>query len=114
MEQNYIMNKTAMLKHLSALPKSIAIGLIIFSFSLPLAAQYTQPEPQVITANVIPVSEPGSYGKAGATYMLTSDISSDRSAVFLGKDVTLDLTVIPLLMPMEIIDTFPIMALKKE
>ncbi|MDF9796250.1 hypothetical protein OKW21_001513 [Catalinimonas alkaloidigena] len=80
-----------MLKHLSALPKSIAIGLIIFSFSLPLAAQYTQPEPQVITANVIPVSEPGSYGKAGATYMLTSDISSDRSAVFLGKDVTLDL-----------------------
>jgi len=37
------------------------------------------------------VSEAGCYDKAGATYILTNDITSERSAIFLGKDVTLDL-----------------------
>lgn len=40
---------------------------------------------------VIPVSAPGSYDKPGAVYKLTNDIVSDRSAIFLGKDITLDL-----------------------
>ncbi len=40
---------------------------------------------------IIPVSEPGSYDQAGAVYMLTKDIQSETSAVFLGKDITLDL-----------------------
>ena len=39
----------------------------------------------------IPVSEAGSYAIPGATYVLVNDITSPRSAVFLGKDVTLDL-----------------------
>ena len=39
----------------------------------------------------IPISEPGSYDKVGATYILTKDIASPKSAIFLGKDVTLDL-----------------------
>ncbi|MEA2064209.1 MAG: hypothetical protein U9P14_10955 [Gemmatimonadota bacterium] len=34
---------------------------------------------------------PGSYDQAGTTYMLTRDISSPASTIFLGKDVTLDL-----------------------
>jgi hypothetical protein len=38
-----------------------------------------------------PVYGPGNYAEPGATYVLMNDISSDRSAVFLGKDVTLDL-----------------------
>jgi hypothetical protein len=40
---------------------------------------------------VIPVSAPGSYDQAGAVYMLTNDIVSENSAIFLGKDITLDL-----------------------
>lgn len=39
----------------------------------------------------IPVTKPGSYAEAGKTYVLTNDISSPGSAIFLGKDVTLDL-----------------------
>jgi len=39
----------------------------------------------------IAVTKPGSYAEAGKTYVLMNDISSPASAVFLGKDVTLDL-----------------------
>lgn len=39
----------------------------------------------------IPVSTPGNYSEPGKTYILVNDIISDRSAIFLGKDVTLDL-----------------------
>jgi len=42
-------------------------------------------------AGEIPVSEPGSYGIPGATYILVNDISSSKSTLFLGKDITLDL-----------------------
>jgi CubicO group peptidase (beta-lactamase class C family) len=41
--------------------------------------------------HVIPVTGPGIYAKPGTTYRLANDISSDRSTIFLGKDVTLDL-----------------------
>ena len=37
------------------------------------------------------INQPGFYGKEGTTYMLTQDITSDKSTIFLGKDVTLDL-----------------------
>lgn len=53
--------------------------------------QYSPVQSRELKANEIAVSAPGFYGKAGGTYVLTQDISSDRSAVFLGKDVTLDL-----------------------
>jgi len=41
--------------------------------------------------NVVSVTGPGSYGSAGTTYMLANDITSSRTTIFLGKDVTLDL-----------------------
>src|SRR5690554_640228 len=53
--------------------------------------QYSPVQSRELKANEIAVSAPGFYGKAGATYVLTQNISSDRSAIFLGKDVTLDL-----------------------
>lgn len=39
----------------------------------------------------IAVTRPGIYAERGKTYVLMSDIVSDRSALFLGEDVTLDL-----------------------
>lgn len=39
----------------------------------------------------VPVDSAGSYAEPGVTYMLTRNISSPVSAIFLGKDVTLDL-----------------------
>lgn len=53
--------------------------------------QYNPVQSRELKANEIGISAPGFYGKAGATYVLTQNISSDRSAIFLGKDVTLDL-----------------------
>jgi len=54
-------------------------------------AQYKQPVHKTITEGVIPVTSPGNYEKAGSTYMLQKDISGEKSTIFLGKDVTLDL-----------------------
>lgn len=56
-----------------------------------LAGQFTPSGHRLPGMGEIPVSEPGSYGVPGATYVLVNNISSPRSAVFLGKDVTLDL-----------------------
>lgn len=47
---------------------------------------HRMPEP-----DEIPVTAPGNYSQPGSTYILMNDISSDCSAIFLGKDVTLDL-----------------------
>jgi hypothetical protein len=55
------------------------------------SGQYADKGHKKLPENVVPVSKPGYYGKPGTTYMLTGDISSERSALFLGKDVTLDL-----------------------
>jgi hypothetical protein len=60
-------------------------------FPVIVNAQYRESEHKEIPDGVIAVSGPGSYGKPGSTYMLTQDITSDRSTLFLGKDVTLDL-----------------------
>ncbi|MEP7258141.1 MAG: hypothetical protein ABI687_07135 [Flavitalea sp.] len=40
---------------------------------------------------VVMITSSGNYGISGTTYRLANDITSERSAVFLGKDVTLDL-----------------------
>jgi hypothetical protein len=74
----------------------ISSNLYIFLFvacllSIKVSAQYSQPEHKALTDDVIPISKPGSYNVQGATYMLVNDISSPRSAIFLGKDLTLDL-----------------------
>jgi hypothetical protein len=39
----------------------------------------------------VAVSGPGSYSEPGVTYVLTQNVSSSRSAIFLGNDVVLDL-----------------------
>ena len=70
----------------------ILLSHLIFCFPpIPVLAQYKQSAHKPLTEGAIAVSEPGNYGKPGATYMLTSDISNAMSPVFLGKDVTLDL-----------------------
>lgn len=56
-----------------------------------VSAQYCHTKHKPLPEGVLPVSMPGSYAIAGATYMLVNDISSPRSAIFLGKDITLDL-----------------------
>lgn len=62
-----------------------------YSLSISATAQFAPTAHQPVPDGAIPVSQPGSFGKAGAIYMLTNDLSSAQSAVFLGKDVTLDL-----------------------
>ena len=54
-------------------------------------AQYRETEHMDIPDGVVTVSAPGYYGDPGTTYMLSRDISCERSTLFLGKDVTLDL-----------------------
>ncbi|HLP71683.1 MAG TPA: hypothetical protein VK155_02200, partial [Bacteroidales bacterium] len=54
-------------------------------------AQYHPTSHRQPSPTEIPVSAPGSFAQPGKTYVLINDISSPRSAVFLGKDVILDL-----------------------
>ncbi len=68
--------------------RTIILLLIVSQSAM---AQYRQSEHKPMPAGAIPVTGPGSYGKAGATYMLMNDIHGERSTIFLGKDVTLDL-----------------------
>ncbi len=60
---------------------------------LPLAsrAQYTQIKHRTPEHGEIPVTSPGYCDKPGSVYVLVNDISAPKSALFLGKDVTLDL-----------------------
>ena len=67
---------------------SIALALLTSAAS----AKYKPVTPRTkLQPGQVAVTEPGSYAKAGTTYVLTKDISSARSPIFLGKDVTLDL-----------------------
>jgi hypothetical protein len=70
-------------------PTICIIALCVASVNV--TAQYSQSKNKPLTENAIAISKPGSYAVSGATYMLMNDISSPRSAIFLGKDVTLDL-----------------------
>lgn len=65
--------------------------IVLCLASVNVSAQYCQTKHKPLPEGVLPVSKPGSYAVSGTTYMLTNNISSPRSAIFLGKDVTLDL-----------------------
>src|SRR5687767_1638702 len=54
-------------------------------------AQYKVAPHRQLLPGEIPVSAPGNYGLPGTTYVLTKNITSPVSTIFLGKDVTLDL-----------------------
>ncbi len=72
--------------------QSKGLLLLLFLFlAHPSFGQYEQVKHRPLKAGEIPVDGPGNYGEPGATYVLTKDIRSETSALFLGKDVTLDL-----------------------
>lgn len=52
---------------------------------------YHEVEPRALQVGEIAVTGPGIYATAGKTYVLTRDISAAGSAIFLGKNVVLDL-----------------------
>jgi hypothetical protein len=54
-------------------------------------AQYKATQHRQLLPGEVPVSAPGNYGVQGTTYVLTKNITSPVSTIFLGKDVTLDL-----------------------
>ena len=64
---------------------------IVLHLSFQCFAQYQPVEHRKISENEIAVKEAGVLDKSSATYVLTNDISSKKSALFLGKNVTLDL-----------------------
>ncbi len=70
---------------------ALAAAATAFVASTALAG-YQQVKPKMnLPAGAVAVTAPGSYAKAGTTYVLTEDVSSATSPIFLGKDVTLDL-----------------------
>ena len=73
------------------LTKVLASTLMAALFSSTALAQYKDTTPRTPADGEIAVSKVGAYAEAGKTYVLTGDVSSDRTPIFLGKDVTLDL-----------------------
>ena len=71
-------------------PICTAFVLAVLAVS-PLSAAYEPTTPRALEPGEVAVTKPGAYARAGTTYVLTQDVSSPRSAIFLGKDVTLDL-----------------------
>ena len=71
--------------------KSLPALFIISVISFELSGQFVPVDHKDLPDGVLSVEGPGSYDQPGATYMLTRDIASERSTIFLGKDVTLDL-----------------------
>ncbi len=70
----------------------ILVLIVLFALAEQgVIAQYQPSAHKNLPVGVIPVSSPGNYGVPGTTYMLTRDISSPQTAIFLGKNVTLDL-----------------------
>ena len=64
---------------------------LVVGGSLPVIAEYKDTPHRALAPGEIAVTGPGSYAGEGKTYVLTRDVSSDRTAIFLGQDVTLDL-----------------------
>ena len=54
-------------------------------------SQYSPVEHRMFSGNETAVHTKGNYAKSGTTYILANDITSEGSALFLGKNVTLDL-----------------------
>lgn len=70
----------------------IFVGVLLSClYPIAMLGQYSGSVHRKLTEGVIPVTQPGNYGIPGATYMLTCDVSAPASAIFLGKDVVLDL-----------------------
>jgi len=77
----------------------VCLTVLLSFFGLPAAAQYKATKSRPLAPGEAPVSGPGNYGVPGTTnygvpgttYVLTKDISSPMTAIFLGRDVTLDL-----------------------
>lgn len=66
------------------------LATLLFASNTILAA-YAETKPRQPGPGEIAVTQPGSYAEAGKTYVLTSDISSAMTPIFLGNNVTLDL-----------------------
>lgn len=74
------------------LPFLIAACLLLQAgFFHPAGAVYVQTGHRPSARGEVEVAGPGSYAGPGTTYLLTRDLSAAATAVFLGKDVTLDL-----------------------
>lgn len=71
--------------------KEIFALLITLIFTSNSFAQYHPVDHRKISGKEIAVTAAGNYAEAGTTYVLANDISSEKSTVFLGKNVTLDL-----------------------
>lgn len=71
--------------------KRVTILLVVLISTSNCFAQYQAFNHREISGNKVAVKAAGSYSKPGTTYVLSNDISSEKSAVFLGKDVVLDL-----------------------
>ena len=77
-----------MLRAFKTLTSLLLILTTVFTSSF---SQYRVTTHQELKGNEVPVNGPGSYDKPGITYKLMKDITSEKSTIFLGKDVTLDL-----------------------
>ena len=64
---------------------------LFFVFAPSIHGSYKPLTPRLPRPGEIPISAPGNCPQAGSTFLLTKDISSPTSAIFLGKDVILDL-----------------------
>lgn len=69
----------------------VVLGLLIFGGLYTASAQYKTVPHRHVQPGEIAIDKPGFYGEQGATYVLTDNIVSQKSGIFLGKDVTLDL-----------------------
>lgn len=76
---------------MNMLMSSVAIATLALTTSFAWC-QYKPVTPRrQLAAGEVAVTKPGIYAGAGTTYVLMNDITSPRTALFLGKDVTLDL-----------------------
>jgi hypothetical protein len=84
-----------MLKAFNFMPQSLVFTILVllgsFMLQVESACQYIPVNHRLPEAGEMPVTEAGNYGMAGTTYVLVNDISAEKSAIFLGKDVSLDL-----------------------
>lgn len=69
---------------------SLVFIVLLFSISN-CFSQYCTVAHREISGNEIAVTKAGSYAIEGAVYVLANDITSEKSTIFLGKNVTLDL-----------------------
>lgn len=69
----------------------LGTGILLLSPSTSLFAQYSPVKSRELSSHEVPITGPGFYAEPGTTYVLTQNIRSERSGIFLGKDIILDL-----------------------